>query len=107
MVSLLFSQAVTFSCLAIVLDRKQGCEALSLNVFLLSLLFMVFYGPVHSHIGLFTRLWAAGVRPMEFLMAHMFTQSLLLCVQTGFMLLFALAVFRLPLVGNILFAAFR
>ena len=48
-------------------------------------------------------MWAAGVLPLDVICAHFITQLVILIIQGGLVLLFALVVFKLPLAGNILF----
>jgi len=51
--------------------------------------------------GNMDRQWAAGVRPSEIMIAQWLAQSVMLLVQIGFLLLFALVIFQLPLNGSI------
>ena len=51
--------------------------------------------------GLIPRVYAAGVRPIEIVLAQYLSQLFVLAVQVTFMLIFALLVFGIPLAGNL------
>eukprot|EP00049_Salpingoeca_infusionum_P012893 m.239416 g.239416 ORF g.239416 m.239416 type:complete len:217 (+) comp15296_c0_seq2:1900-2550(+) len=73
-VSISFAQAISLTALAFVLEKKEG---------------------------LLDRIWAAGARPSEVMLAHFCAQFIILLVQTALVLLFALVVFKLPLAGSL------
>jgi ABC-type multidrug transport system permease subunit len=54
--------------------------------------------------GLLSRVYVAGARPVEVILAMLLTQIVILSMQILFMLIFALLVFNLPLAGNLFFA---
>eukprot|EP01136_Pigoraptor_vietnamica_P017299 Opistho-1_new@62267 len=77
-VSISFGLSIGLTALAFVLERKDG---------------------------LLDRMWGAGVRPVEVLLGHVITQSLVLMVQTTLLLFFALFVFKVPLEGSLALVA--
>ncbi|KAJ8034677.1 ABC transporter G family member 20 [Holothuria leucospilota] len=51
--------------------------------------------------GLLDRSWVAGVKPSEVLLAHVWTQCIIMLVQMTSVIIFIFAVFKVPLEGNI------
>lgn len=78
MVTIGFAQAIGLTAIAFVQDRKDG---------------------------LLDRCWAAGVKPIEIVLAHVVTQFIVLVVQISAMLLVALEGFALPLEGSLFYVA--
>ncbi|EGD77792.1 hypothetical protein PTSG_08882 [Salpingoeca rosetta] len=74
MVSITFAQAIGLTAMSFVLDRKEG---------------------------LLDRVWVAGARASDVILAHMATQFWILAGQTAAVLFFALVVFKLPIVGSL------
>ncbi len=52
-------------------------------------------------------MWASGVLPLEVILAHFVTHLMVLCVQGGLVVLFALVVFKVPLAGSVGFAVIK
>lgn len=75
MITMIFAEAIGLTALAFVLDRKEG---------------------------LMSRMWAAGVVPLEMVLAHTISQLFISTVQATIMLIFALLVFSIPLAGNLM-----
>ena len=51
--------------------------------------------------GILDRSWVAGVLPSEVMISHIFTQFLVLLIQTGLTLVFIFAVFEIPCNGPV------
>jgi hypothetical protein len=74
-VSIMFAQAIGLTALAFVIDQKEG---------------------------LLDRIWVAGAKPVEVVVAHVGTQLIILLGQIAGVLFFTLVVFKLPQEGSLL-----
>jgi ABC-type multidrug transport system permease subunit len=73
MIALIYLQSIALTALSFVVDRKEG---------------------------LLSRIWAAGVRPAEVILAHSTTQIFIILGQIAALCIFTFLVFNVPLVGN-------
>ena len=74
-IALAFAQSMGLTALSMVVSKKEGT---------------------------LDRQWAAGVKPSEVMITHIWTQLIMLSVQVGLLLAVALGVFGIPCQGNLL-----